>query len=228
MSTKQTRELDPFQTALLTQLRDVVTERAAAGVPTREVPGAGAPRPKPVGRARRSRTVRWVAASVACLAAAGVGVATLGAPAAYAISEDGAGDVTVTINRLEGADALERDLAAYGVAADVTYTPPGKTCAEGRYTDVGGPGFRMSGQSTIGGASSITIPKDAIKPGQTLVLESMWPDANSWAMRTGVAQGPVGECRLMDFVVPQGAVTERVDVPGSGDAPERGVVTHTN
>lgn len=96
-------DFDTFDQALLTELRQVAAENA----------------PVPVRRTRR----RW-ALSGAGLAAAAVtafGVTTLGSSAAYAVEENGDGDVVITIKELSDADGLEKALADHGIVADVDY-----------------------------------------------------------------------------------------------------------
>ena len=54
-------------------------------------------------------------------------------------------------------------------------------------------------KSSVGsGGFSMTIPKNMIQPGQTLVLESVWPDSQSWMVKVAIANGPVGACHLVD------------------------------
>jgi hypothetical protein len=51
----------------------------------------------------------------------------------------------------------------------------------------------------------MTVPKNMIKSGQTLVLESIWPDNQTWIVVAAIANGPVGACQLVDagqFVTP--------------------------
>ncbi len=186
MSTPTTDQhpLDHFESALLHELRAVVTDRGAVAAPRR----------------RRSRPLRWAAAA----GVVGVGTTALllapgGGTPAYAVDVDGHGDVTVTIHRLADPDDLVRDLAARGIRANVTYPAHGMQCADGRYTDSASSStsFRFEAGSTGSGSQvgwTITVPQSMVGSDQTLVLESVWPDANTWTVRTGVADGPVGVC----------------------------------
>ena len=107
MNTHDHTDLDSFDRALLTELRQVAAE--------------GAPAP-----ARRTRK-RWAYAGsgVAAAAVAAFGLSTLGSPAAYAVDEQGDGDIVITIHELDDADGLERALADHGIEAEVDYDSEG-------------------------------------------------------------------------------------------------------
>lgn len=96
-------EFDSFDRALLTELRQVAAEPAAA----------------PVRRTRK----RWayVGTGVAAAAVTAFGLTSLGSPAAYAVDETGDGDIVITIHELDDADGLEQALAERGIEADVDY-----------------------------------------------------------------------------------------------------------
>ncbi len=96
-------EFDSFDRALLTELRQVAAEPAAA----------------PVRRTRK----RWayVGTGVAAAAVTAFGLTSLGSPAAYAVDETGDGDIVITIHELDDADGLEQALADHGIEADVDY-----------------------------------------------------------------------------------------------------------
>jgi len=100
-------EFDSFDRALLTELRQVAAEPAAA----------------PVRRTRK----RWayVGTGVAAAAVTVFGLTSLGSPAAYAVDETGDGDIVITIHELDDADGLERALADHGIEADVDYQSDG-------------------------------------------------------------------------------------------------------
>ncbi len=100
-------DLDPFDRALLTELRQVAAE--------------GAPAP-----ARRTRK-RWAYAGsgIAAAAVAAFGLSALGSPAAYAVDEQGDGDIVITIHELNDADGLEQALADHGIEAEVDYDSEG-------------------------------------------------------------------------------------------------------
>ena len=100
-------EFDSFDRALLTELRQVAAEPAAA-------------------RVRRTRK-RWayVGTGVAAAAVTAFGLTSLGSPAAYAVDETGDGDIVITIHELDDADGLEQALADHGIEADVDYQSDG-------------------------------------------------------------------------------------------------------
>ena len=100
-------EFDSFDRALLTELRQVAAEPAAA----------------PVRRTRK----RWayVGTGVAAAAVTAFGLTSLGSPAAYAVDETGDGDIVITIHELDDADGLEQALADHGIEADVDYQSDG-------------------------------------------------------------------------------------------------------
>jgi hypothetical protein len=107
-------QLSHFEENLLAELREVVAERAVPPRPARP----------------RRRLV--LATAGAGLVAAGL---VLGLPAmnsdrtaAHAITSNDDGTLTITVNRLEDPEGLERDLAAHGITADVSFAPPGKMC----------------------------------------------------------------------------------------------------
>jgi hypothetical protein len=97
-------QLDIFEAALLTELREHVSNRAPQRRPGR----------------------RWAAGILAAAAVAGAFFATGigGGPAAtpaYAVQVDDDGSVVVTIHALEDAAGLESALADQGIDADVSY-----------------------------------------------------------------------------------------------------------
>ncbi|GAA5142938.1 hypothetical protein GCM10023340_07250 [Nocardioides marinquilinus] len=139
MSTSQTdtarsdhpRGLDPFETALLAELRREVATRAAQATPT--------------SRPSRRRPPWWAgAASVAAVGAAFAVVTALAAtpdrapsdgvaaqpgvtqterlrPAAFTVRTDADDDVVVAIRRFEDAAGLEAALAEHGIDAEVAF-----------------------------------------------------------------------------------------------------------
>ncbi len=115
------RDLDQFETALLTELRHHVAARPVAETvfaePTRHHWG------------------RWAAGlAVAAATATAVVIAWPGGPGAspaYAISENADGDVVVTIHRLEDSAGLEAALRDKGIEADVSFDPDNITTKDG-------------------------------------------------------------------------------------------------
>lgn len=187
MTDRPATELDPFETALLAELRASLSGTAAAAGP-------------PPARSRRARR-RWQLAPVA-VAAAVLAVALL-VPGlrptpAYAVTGGNDGEVRVEVNRLEGAEGLERALADHGIPADITYLPEGKQCAAGRYVEVRTPGLTLGVSAT---RFYVTIPPGAVRKGDTFVLDaSVVPIPNGARARVSfdVATGPVAPCRVVD------------------------------
>lgn len=216
--------LDAFETALLARLREEVAAQGAAT--TRPPVGDAAPtgtgrldsaaEPRPLWRRPAARIA--AAAAVAAVAAGSYLVSPLGTAPAFAVETGSEGDVTVTVNRLEGAQALEDALAAAGIAADVTYPEQGTMCRSGRYTEapIGWDRGILGASATAQGSQQLSIPKDLLAAGQTLVLESMWPQDGAWFVSVGVAAGPVAPCQEVPFALPAG-------VPNLGEPPAGGI-----
>lgn len=156
MSTQTTpqpdRQLDAFETRLLSELRREVSD------PTRFEPAP-----------RRGRRRLAVLAGAAAAAVAGVVlVPGLGAGPAYSVSEGNPGEVHVEINRPEDAAGLERALAEHGIRADVTYLTDMAECAPGRYQPVDrevGMALSMSEEQV-----AVTLSPSAVREGETLVM----------------------------------------------------------
>lgn len=185
--------LDPFQTKLLAELRAVVTENAttpdAPSAPTAS--DASRPTPPPWRRP-------LVAAAPLALVAGAVGVSTTYlAPPAYAL-EPGADTVKVTINKLEGAQKLQADLADLGIKAVVDYTPAGTLCKPGCFTESTRRANQPVGVEAAGSdgvdTNAITLPRHLLADDETFVLESSWVGDTEWTIMLGIADGPVGEC----------------------------------
>lgn len=145
-------ELDSFETALLTRLREHVDQQPAV-------------RPGRSGR----RLLLGTAGTVAAAAAIIVVVPGLGTTAAYSVQEGNSGTITVEVRRLEDAKGLEGELAKYGVKADITYLFRRQECASGRYTPVdrnlSGMGISMGTQLL-----RVTLPPGTVRDGETFVM----------------------------------------------------------
>lgn len=186
--------LDPFQDALLHELRQAV----AAGVVE---PGPAARRPH--------RRVLLAAAVVAALVGAGLALPALsGEQPAYAVVRGANGRVEVRVERLDDAAGLERALATAGVRADVTYLRTGVGCAPGRYADAVAPIPGADFRYEVGdNGYRLVLGPGAVGDDQTVVIEAGRvpatgdPDGDgisdlggSWSA-FGVAEGPVAPCR---------------------------------
>lgn len=183
------RQLNTFESALLTELRDEVEARAAA---------EPAPAPAPV-RAPRTRR-RWAAVGgvLGAAGAAAAGAFVLSPTPAFSVTEGNGGTITVEVNRLEGASALERALAEHGVTADVTYLEPEQQCAQGRYAAKDVPGLSLS----VGDEWFVVeIPPGAVVEGDTFVLSAaVRPHADGNGQTSsvdfGIATGAVSDCTV--------------------------------
>jgi hypothetical protein len=111
-STSHTDRLDPFETALLVELRREVAEHPAPS-----------PGPTPPARPtrRRLRLAAVGATGIAASVVAVFGLGSTGGSPAYAVEKDGDGDVVITVHRLDDAGGLEDALQAEGIDADVSY-----------------------------------------------------------------------------------------------------------
>lgn len=191
MTHRPAPDLDSFETALLAELREEV-RRCADLAPLEPL--------LPVGPARARPRRRWVVA--AATAAAALAVVTqvpgLGPSPAYAVSGRNDGRVQVRVNRLEGADRLERTLRERGIPADITYLPAGKECADGRFTERRTPGLQLD---VARDWFRVTIPPGSVGAEDTFVLSaSVMPTATGFqsSVEFGVAVGPVAPCRVVD------------------------------
>jgi hypothetical protein len=180
-------QLGQFEQNLLTELREVVAERNTV--------------PQP-----RSRKRLVLAAAGGGLLAAGLvfGLPALNGdqtPSAYAVATNDDGTVTITVNRLEDPEGLERELAAHGITADVTFTPPGKRCHHlPRYKSAD---IRTGFMEIDRHGDTITL-RLAELAGRTLVMESRKPpmpdmEGSPIPLNIGVADGPVAPCELVDL-----------------------------
>ncbi len=175
-------QLDHFENALLTEIRQYVTNRSTA---TR----------LPVKR-------RWALGSIVAAVAGGLAVPLLMPTPAYTVSEGNAGEIIVKVNRPEDAPGLEAKLAEYGIKADVTYLPFSQTCQPDRFTEV--PDGRMKGMQLSVGENlvELVIPPGRIRDGETFVMElsdrKIPHDKYAFESKGyfAVATGPVAPCRL--------------------------------
>ena len=179
--TAPSTDLDPFETALLARLRDVVVEHAD----------------RPVVRPRARRGVALRVAAVAAVALGAVTVPGLLASPAYSVNEGNDGTIRVEVRRLDDADGLRRALADHGVRADVTFLPDGRQCADGRYRPVDRRGL----MTTIGADRfAVTLAPGAVRDGETFVVAASvvpLPDGVRAWVDFGVTAGPVRPCDVV-------------------------------
>jgi hypothetical protein len=193
-------QLDSFETALLTRLREHVDQQPAVR-----------------SRFSRPRLLLAAAATVAAAAAMVVVVPGLGSNTAYSVQDGNSGTITVEVKRLEDADGLEAELAKYGVDADITYVPQGQECAPGRYTPVD---RSLSGMGVTMGAEllQVTLPPGTVRDGETFVMAvsgEAIPPSSSEPSQDGITDmggfsgwtdfnvtaGPVQPCRAVPSTV---------------------------
>lgn len=203
--------LGGFEERLLGELKSVVAHRKA------EQP-AVQPARAPLWRRRR---VVSVAAASALAVGAAVGVPLLGgetttapASAAFTVSSNDDGTVTVTIYRFDDAEGLEAQLAEHGVPADVAYTPYGKHCQADRYglsptqhqVDVDNAtlaGIPLNMNDVV---LSFNLRPADFQPDETLVVVNSWAGTDTDPTKGAVslrqeanvvtAIGPVEPCEL--------------------------------
>lgn len=184
MIDRRDHDLDTFEAALLAELIAAVRQ-----------PEPADPSPAQPTRLRRRRP--WILAAAALLAAA-VLVPVVRPTPAFAVTGRDNGEVRVKVNRLEGADELERALGKRGIAADITYLPPGKECAPGRYVPIRTPGLSLSVSAY---KFWVTIPPGSVGTGDTFVLEaSVIPSENGVqaTVNFDITAGPIGPCNVID------------------------------
>ncbi|SEG99830.1 hypothetical protein SAMN05444920_114106 [Nonomuraea solani] len=126
------------------------------------------------------------------------------AHAAYLLTKNPGGTITITINQFTDAEKLERDLRGLGVAAVVDYVPEGRRCQEPRARYLGAVVNRVV-QGNAG--ASFTLHPEAIEAGQTLVATATFNDpANAdsgSAIGFELAEGPVAPCTQLDTGLPR-------------------------
>ncbi|MGE5282666.1 MAG: hypothetical protein ACM3N0_10175 [Chloroflexota bacterium] len=184
---------DNFEERLLTRLKAEVAERGA----TEEAPATGAT----VAPAWRRRTSRWVLGAAATAASAVTVMLALsagdGTPAAFAVEAQPEGYVSVEIRSLEDAKGLEEKLDEAGIPASVSYLAAGMSCKEARFRAVPWPdGSRaiVSGPGSGGGPFVFSVSRDAVGPGQMLVITASPSPPDPFRAQVKVAEGTVAPC----------------------------------
>ncbi|MCG5212079.1 hypothetical protein [Streptosporangium sp. KLBMP 9127] len=121
------------------------------------------------------------------------------AHAAYLLTKNPGGTITITINQFTDAKKLEQDLRQLGVAAVVDYVPEGKRCQEPRARYLGTLVNRVV-QADAG--ASFTLHPEMIETGQTLVATATFNDptdaGSGSAIGFELAEGTVAPCTQLD------------------------------
>jgi len=179
-----------FEERLLVELRGLV----AASPPARG-------QRHPVWSRPRLVLAGGLVAVAAAAAAAGVFFLAAGTPAAYAVTKNADGTVTVEIDSLSDAAGLEAKLQAVGVNAVVQYLPAGKMCKQPWFTPAGPAAAGGLRESSVGrngdGTTSFTISADQ-PAGTTLVISTQSGPGGEQALGIGFAQGAVPACQVVD------------------------------
>ncbi|HEY2354589.1 MAG TPA: hypothetical protein VGH79_06810 [Gaiellaceae bacterium] len=175
-----------FEERLLVQLRGLV--------PTEPAPRATRHRP------RRRALVGGLTVALLAAASAGVFVLSTGAKAAYAVTKNPNGSVTVEVDSMTDAAGLQAALQAAGVNAVVEYLPAGKACQQPWFTPAGRHGamYSSSGVGPAGdGKTRFTISGDM--PGdETLVVTTQTGPGGEQALGLAWATGTVPACQVVD------------------------------
>jgi len=179
-----------FEEKLLVELRTMVAaEPAERG------------RRRAVGSRRRLVLAGGLAAAVlAAIAAAGAFFLSTGTQAAYAVTKNADGSVTVEIDSLTDAAGLQAKLEASGVKAVVEYLPAGKMCKRPWFTPEGHVPGEMQ-QSSVGrtGDGSIRFTISGERPaGTTLVITTQTGPGGEQALGIANAAGDVPPCQVVD------------------------------
>lgn len=191
--TQQRMPGNNFEERLLTRLRAEVADRGAAA----EAPAGGATaRPawqRPAPRLALG-AVAAVASVTAVLAFSAGGDNT---PAAFAVEPQPEGEVSVEIRNLEDAKGLEAALGEAGIPASVTYLADGTACKEPRFQSVpwpGGDSAIVTGPGSGDGPFAFSISRDAVGPGQTLVITASPSSGVLLDAQVNIAEGAVAPC----------------------------------
>ena len=183
-------------------------------------------------RARRLLVKRRLLASVAV---AGIAAATAVAvpfltgteSPAYAITKNTDGTISLKLNEFKDPAQVERDLAAAGLIADVTYLKPGTRCDTDRGDIEGSPSFSKeeydskdpavqkrikeaisntpNSKTFTVGSGGVQISPQYIKPGQTAVMEFIENEDQVsekprvlWEFGGYLVTGTVKPCKVID------------------------------
>ncbi|WP_214416469.1 hypothetical protein [Sphaerisporangium fuscum] len=176
---------------------------------------------------------------VAAAAAIAVPLVTGSSAPAYAVTKNPDGTINLRINEFRDPEGAEKELAAAGVKADITYMPLGKRCEEGRFHRLPEDEVSVSKEElesrdpqvraevrrkmldtpsgkAIQMRNGITIHPEYIKPGQTVVLEIAENSKEPTAEHPGVAYQVISG--LTDGPVQPCKLIDQPDAFDIGDA----------
>jgi hypothetical protein len=173
MKTEQ-RELHGFEQRLLGELRRMIIADQAASQPAT---GSDDPRRR-LGWTRRLTLASSIVVVAAIAMAVGLpfvdgeGSLPAGGPsAAYAVTGNANGTVTVEINAIRDAKGLQRELRRVGVPAIVQYVPSGDACSEDTFALIRPAGSKVGAiEPSEEGSLRFEIDKNALEPGQKLFI----------------------------------------------------------
>jgi hypothetical protein len=205
-----------FARRLRAELRAIVAERGAGSAAQT---ATSATTPRPAWRRRGPRLAFAGAAVTALAIVALIGSAGSGdTPAAFAVEAQPEGEVSVEIQSLEDAKGLEEALGEAGVPASVSYLATGMACKEPRFQPAPWPkGARVisvarvtgDGPFAFSGPLRFSISRDAVLPGQTLVIVASASAGGFFSADSQIelAEGNVAPCKPVpaDEVAASGA-----------------------
>jgi len=181
-----------FEERLLTELRGVVAEQPEE---------RGQRSERRAFRRPRLMLAGGLAAAVAVAAIAGVFYLSAGTSAAYAVTKNADGTITVQIDSLTDAAGLQSALQAAGVNAVVKYLPQGEMCKQPWFTPAGQGAAGGTQTSSVGrntdGSTTFSISGDR-PAGDTLVISTQTGPNGEQALGMGWAQGTVPPCQVVD------------------------------
>ena len=201
---RERRPETEFSQRLLTALTQVVVER---GGPEPTGPPTPDTRAKILSRLRGARlglsvsAVGTLTVVMILIVNAGGG----GTSPAFAVEPNPEGMISVEIRSLDDAKGLEEALDAAGVPSAVNYLAAEMTCKEPRFRQVPWPGDARaltqakaepeSPQLAVSGPLIFSINRDAVGPGQTLVITaSAGPEGFFGHNEAEIAEGTVAPC----------------------------------
>lgn len=190
-----------FSRRLRAELMAIVIERSQAGeVWTPASTGASAGNEASGSTWRRYGSRLGIAGAAAAAIAIVVLIFSAGGSntqAAFAIEPQPEGAVSVEIRSFEDASGLESALGEVGIPASVTYLPSGTACKEPRFRAAPWPaGSRsvVTGPESGEGPFVFRVSREAVAPGQTLVVTASPKAEAITSVHVDLAEGAVAPC----------------------------------